>query len=116
MVSIVHSALVCYINRNAKNGDANKHCAEGKEDVIICIDSVAQDQVGIFVNLALTFWYFEVQLLQQTLPQRELVITHLVSFLEASCQEASDVSWLHFISQWVRIFDVHQSFINLLTR
>ena len=66
------------------------------------------------MNLILTLRNLEVEFLQQALSQSEFEITHFVWLVKAAGQAVCNVARLNTISERILIFNVHQSFVNLL--
>lgn len=115
LVSVVSSSAVRQVYWNAEQRNEEEHLAQRNQDVVVCIYAIAENQVGVFVDLTLTLRNFKIKLLKQTLPERILEFTNFIFWIEASSQAACNMMRVYSLSQWIRIFDVHECLIDLLT-
>ena len=114
LIFIINAGGVGQVDGNAKYGDTYEHAAEWEENVVVGINTIPQQQIRIILQLIITLRYLELQFLKQSQPQMMPKLILLVVWFEADCKYFCNMLWRDAIFEWIGVFDVHQSFIDLL--
>ena len=104
---VVDTLRVGIVYWQAKDADANEHEEEGLQDVVVGVDAVAEDEVGVVQYLIITLRHLKLHLLQQAQPERVPELALLIRLLEAHRQHPRNVRRRHTVPQRIGVLNIH---------